>query len=68
LDTIAAIAEELGIGAALTRRQLTLRWRDFVWRNHPDRQPEHARDRATARVAVANALFDRARRELAKTR
>ena len=68
LDTTVSIAEELGIGAALTRHQLILRWRDFVWRNHPDRQPEHARERATARVAVANALFDRARRQLAGDR
>ena len=64
----AAIAEELGLGAALTPRQLACRWRDFVWRNHPDRQPAHERDRAGARVAIANALYDEARRELAKRR
>ena len=39
-DTSAEIAAELGVGAALTLDQLTSRWRDFVWRNHPDRQPE----------------------------
>jgi hypothetical protein len=43
---------------------LTERWRAFVWRNHPDRQPAHARDRANARVAAANALYDQARRGL----
>jgi hypothetical protein len=67
LDVTAAIAEELGLGADPTRHQLTSRWRAFLWRNHPDRQPKHARERANARVAIANALYDRARRELAKS-
>ncbi len=61
----AAVAKELGIGAALTKGQLASRWRDFVWRNHPDRQPAHARLRANARLAIANALYDAARRKLA---
>lgn len=65
-DTSIEIATELGLGSALTLHQLTSRWRDFVWRNHPDRQPEAARQRANARVAIANTLYDRARRELAK--
>ena len=63
-DTPAEIAAELGLGAALTFAQLTSRWRDFVWRNHPDRQPIEARAQANARVAIANALYERARREL----
>jgi len=67
-DTSAEIATELGLGAALTLGQLTSRWRDFVWRNHPDRQPVDARERANARMAIANTLYDRARRELAKPR
>jgi hypothetical protein len=67
-DTSAEIATELGLGMALTLDQLTSRWRDFVWRNHPDRQPEAARGRANGRVAIANTLYDRARRDLAKTR
>jgi hypothetical protein len=67
-DTSAVIAIELGLGTALTLDQLTSRWRDFVWRNHPDRQPEAARERANARVAIANTLYDRARRDLAKAR
>ena len=67
-DTSIEIAAELGVGAALTLNQLTSRWRDFVWRNHPDRQPEAARERANARVAIANTLYERARRELAKAR
>jgi hypothetical protein len=55
---------ELGLGTALTIDQLTSRWRDF----DPDRQPEAARERANARVAIANTLYDRARRDLAKAR
>jgi hypothetical protein len=43
---------------------LTRRWRAFVWRNHPDRQPVHARERGNIRVAIANTLYDQARREL----
>jgi hypothetical protein len=65
-DTAAEIAAELGLGTALTVDQLTSRWRDFVWRNHPDRQPLEARARANARVALANTLYDRARRDVAK--
>jgi hypothetical protein len=67
-DTSAEIARELGLAAELTLGQLTSRWRDFVWRNHPDRQPEAARERANMRVAIANTLYDRARRDLAKAR
>jgi hypothetical protein len=67
-DPSPEIATELGLGAALTLGQLTSRWRDFVWRNHPDRQPVDARERANARMAIANTLYDRARRELAKPR
>ncbi len=62
--TPAQIAVELGLGRSLTLAQLTARWRDFVWRNHPDRQPVQSRARADARVAIANALYDRARREI----
>jgi hypothetical protein len=67
-NTSAEIATELGLGTALTLDQLTSRWRDFVWRNHPDRQPEAARERANSRVAIANTLYNRARLDLAKTR
>jgi hypothetical protein len=65
-DTPGEIAEELGLGATLTPDELVSRWRNFVWRNHPDRQPLNTRDRANARVAIANMLYDRARREFAK--
>jgi hypothetical protein len=64
----AAIAEELGLGTAMSQRQLARRWRAFIWRNHPDRQPEEARERAGARVAIANALYDETQRILAKRR
>jgi hypothetical protein len=67
-ETSPEIAAELGLGAALTLDQLTSRWRDFVWRNHPDRQPVEVRERANTRVAIANTLYDRARREFAKPR
>jgi hypothetical protein len=63
-DTPAEIAVELGLAGPLTLDQLGSRWRNFVWRNHPDRQPAGDRDRAGARVAIANALYDKARREL----
>ena len=67
-DRSADIAAELGLGVGLTLDELASRWRDFVWRNHPDRQPLEARERANARVATANALYERARRKLAKAR
>ena len=63
-----AIASELGLGAALTEPQLRRRWRAFVWRNHPDRQPPYAREQATDRVAIANTLYDQARSRLTKGR
>ena len=67
-DTPAEVAAELGLGVGLTLDQLTSRWRAFVWRNHPDRQPAGARAQANTRVAIANTLYDQARRELAKAR
>jgi hypothetical protein len=67
-DASAEIATELGLGAPLTLAELTSRWRDFVWCNHPDRQPADARERANTRVAIANTLYDRARREFARPR
>jgi hypothetical protein len=68
-DTSAEIATELGLGeAAQTLSQLTSHWRRFVWRNHPDRQPPERRERANARVAIANALYEQARGALAKPR
>jgi hypothetical protein len=62
------IATELGLGEALTLDQLTSRWRDFVWRNHPDRQPVDVRERANTRMAIANTLYDQARREFVERR
>jgi hypothetical protein len=67
-DMAEAIAGELGVGAGLVEGQLTRRWRAFVWRNHPDRHPADARERANARVAIANTLYDQARRDLKKMR
>jgi hypothetical protein len=64
----AEIATELGLGAPQTLDQLLSRWRAFVWRNHPDRQPLAVRERANARMAIANALYDEGRRELRRAR
>lgn len=65
-DIAEAIASELGIGVATTPNQLMRYWRAFIWRNHPDRVPDDARHQANTRVAIANALYDRARRALMK--
>jgi hypothetical protein len=63
-DSSAEIAAELGLGETLTLSELTSRWRAFVWRNHPDRLPVEAQAHANARVAIANTLYDRARKDL----
>ena len=65
-DPMMDVARELGFGDALTRDELAARWREFVWRNHPDRQPADARESANARVAIANLLYDQARRAMTK--
>jgi hypothetical protein len=62
------VAAALGIGVRASEDYLTLRWRAFVWRNHPDRQPPRARQRANALVAIANSLYQRERRKLRQTR
>jgi hypothetical protein len=67
-DTPAEIAAELGLDAPFGPGELASRWRDFVWRNHPDRQPLEARERANTRVAIANALYQRARRGVPRPR
>jgi len=56
--------DELGLTPDLTDAELRRLWREFVWRNHPDRQPPGARRGADARVAAANALYDQARRKM----
>jgi len=67
-DAPELIAAELGIGTPASAHDLRLRWRTFVWRNHPDRQPAGARERANARVAIANSLYQSARRQLRQAR
>ena len=67
-DTPEAIAIEMGLGGSLTQYDLTRRWRAFVWRNHPDRQPEAQRRRANDRVAIANTLYHQARQAFAMAR
>ena len=57
-----AVKRELGLDQQLSSKELSARWRDFLWRNHPDRLPAESRAGANARVAMANALRDQARR------
>ena len=57
-----AVRRELGLDRPLSVAELSARWRAFLWRNHPDRLPPEARAGANARVAIANALRDQARR------
>ena len=64
VDLAKSVRRELGLRAGLTREQMAESWRAFVKRHHPDRQPAGSRDEANARVALANALYDRARRSL----
>lgn len=58
-----SISRELGLDLGLSAEELSCRRRAFLWRNHPDRLPADMREKAHARVAVANALYDRARHE-----
>lgn len=61
-----AIAVELGLEGADLAAIGRLR-RVFALRNHPDRVPQHLRQRALQRMQVANGLIDEAkRRALAK--
>lgn len=63
-----AIAAELGLADAAPADFGRLR-RVFALNNHPDRVAPHLRQRALARMQVANGLIDEAKRKaLAKTR
>lgn len=55
-----ALACELGLGAALTAREIERIRRNFALANHPDRVPASERDLATRRMTVANMLIDQA--------
>lgn len=64
----AAIAVELALDTMPSADLGQLR-RAFALRNHPDRVPPHLRERALARMQIANRLIDDARRKaLAKTK
>ncbi|MER2534040.1 MAG: hypothetical protein ABTQ31_02625 [Rhizobiaceae bacterium] len=64
----AAIAVELALDADPAPDFGQLR-RAFALRNHPDRVPPHLRERALARMQIANRLIDDARRKaLAKAK
>ncbi|MCT7375208.1 hypothetical protein [Chelativorans salis] len=56
------IAHELGLGKQAKPKELDRLRRDFAFRNHPDRVPEHLRARAIIRMQVANMLIDEAKR------
>ena len=63
-----AIAAELGLANASPADFGRLR-RTFALNNHPDRVAPHLRQRALARMQVANGLIDEAKRKaLARTR
>ena len=63
-----AIAAELGLADAGPADFGRLR-RVFALNNHPDRVAPHLRQRALARMQVANGLIDEAKRKaLARTR
>lgn len=58
--TIAEIAEDLGITETEDRQSLAEKRRAFARDNHPDRHPADFRDKATARMKIANLLIDEA--------
>lgn len=60
------IARELGLPGWARPRELDRLRRDFAFRNHPDRVPEHLRARAMIRMQVANMLIDEAKRGRSK--
>jgi hypothetical protein len=60
---IEEVKRDLGLDRRFSPEELASRRRAFLWRNHPDRQPAEKRAEANARVAIANALHDQARRE-----
>lgn len=56
------IATELGLHSGLDREELGRIRRRFASRNHPDRLPDHLREKANARMMIANMLIDQAER------
>lgn len=62
------IAAELGLAEAGSAADLNQARRAFALRNHPDRWPLALREKANARMQVANMLLDRRRREIASER
>lgn len=57
-----ALARELGLANAAANDLGRLR-RSFALKNHPDRVAPHLRQRALARMQLANRLIDEARRK-----
>lgn len=59
------IAYELDLEAIASPEELSLIRRRFARLNHPDRVEAHLRDRANARMTIANAMIDTAARRFA---
>jgi hypothetical protein len=65
---IQAIARELELDKPRAARDFSRLRRDFAFRNHPDRVAPHLRERAIARMQVANMLIDEAKRRALKAK
>ncbi|WP_367714897.1 hypothetical protein AB2N04_13170 [Nitratireductor sp. GISD-1A_MAKvit] len=62
------IARELGLHKSVEPQLLDRLRREFAFRNHPDRVPEHLRANAMTRMQVANMLIDEAKRGAVRPR
>ena len=58
--TLGEIAEDLGLQPGDSAAMIAARRRAFARLNHPDRVADIARDKATRRMTIANALVDAA--------
>lgn len=63
-----AIARELALHRIAEVKSLDRLRREFAFRNHPDRVRPEWRDRAMARMQIANRLIDEAKQRLAGRR
>lgn len=63
----AEIGRELGLESVSDAAALLRIRRKFAFRNHPDRMPQHMRQRAMLRMQIANMLIDEARRKMARS-
>jgi len=61
-----AIRKELALDGAKGAAEFARIRRTFAFSNHPDRVPDHMRERAIQRMQVANMLIDEARQGVLK--